>query len=65
MTMPEMDGEEALDELRGIAPTIPILLMSGYSEQEISARFRGSTATGFVQKPFTPQRFEHALRDIL
>jgi CheY-like chemotaxis protein len=33
--MPEMDGIEAMQEIRKIDPTIPILLISGYSEDDL------------------------------
>ncbi len=33
--MPEMDGVEAMQEIRKIDPTIPILLISGYSEDDL------------------------------
>jgi len=65
MTMPEMDGEETFGELRRIAPEVPILLMSGYSGQEITDRFYGTASKGFVQKPFTQQQFTRALRGVL
>ena len=32
MTMPGLTGEETLDLLRGVRPTIPIVISSGYSE---------------------------------
>ncbi|MBY0229507.1 MAG: response regulator [Gemmataceae bacterium] len=53
LTMPRMDGEQALAELRSLAPTLPVVLMSGYSEREVEERFAGQGLAGFVQKPFT------------
>ncbi len=53
LTMPHMDGEEAFRELRRIAPEIPVILCSGYTVHEISARFAGKGMTGFLQKPYT------------
>ncbi len=55
LTMPRMHGLEAFKRLRAIRPGIPILVMSGYGEDEVSARFAGLNATGFVQKPFRAQ----------
>jgi len=33
LTMPRMDGEEALAEMRRINPDVPVILISGYSEK--------------------------------
>jgi PAS domain S-box-containing protein len=53
LTMPIMDGEEVFHALQAIRPTIPIILMSGYSEQEVRRRFDGPAPASFMQKPFT------------
>lgn len=55
LTMPRMDGQEVLLQLRHLDPNIPVLVMSGYSELEVSARFAGMGANGFIQKPFHPR----------
>ena len=64
LTMPRMDGEETFRELRRIAPTIPVLMSSGYSEHEISARFAGKGLAGFIQKPYTMQELRTRLLGI-
>ena len=53
LTMPRMDGLEVMRELRHQASDIPILIMSGYSEQEVSVRCAETGASGFIQKPFS------------
>jgi PAS domain S-box-containing protein len=52
MTMPHLDGEACFRALREIAPDVPVILTSGYSEQEVVARFEGTPLAGFVQKPY-------------
>ncbi len=52
LTMPHMDGEQALRELRALDPGVQVLLSSGFSEQEITQRFTGWGLTGFIQKPY-------------
>jgi PAS domain S-box-containing protein len=52
LTMPRMDGEEAFKEIREMDPNLPIVLTSGYNEQEVTQRFVGQDLAGFVQKPF-------------
>jgi PAS domain S-box-containing protein len=52
LTMPCMDGEETLAELRRIDPEARVVMSSGYSEGEIAARFAGKRLSGFLQKPY-------------
>lgn len=52
LTMPEMDGHEALIELRKISNKLPIIISSGYSEVDITPQFEGENISGFLQKPY-------------
>ncbi len=52
LTMPEMDGHEALIELRKINNKLPIIISSGYSEVDITSQFEGENISGFLQKPY-------------
>ncbi len=52
LTMPRMGGLEASRALRGLRPGLPIVLMSGFSMQEVTLQSAGLEITGFVQKPF-------------
>ncbi len=52
LTMPQMDGEETLRELRKIHPSVRVVLSSGYNKQEITQRFAGKGLAGFIQKPY-------------
>jgi CheY-like chemotaxis protein len=53
LTMPVMNGEEALDRIRQIRPDVPVLLSSGFSEVEAVRRFQDRGLAGFLQKPYT------------
>jgi two-component system, cell cycle sensor histidine kinase and response regulator CckA len=52
LTMPNMGGEEAFRELRKIRSDLPIILMSGFNQQDSISRFVGEGLAGFLQKPF-------------
>lgn len=52
LTMPRLDGLELLRLLRRLRPDVRVLLMSGYSDQEIATRVGGERLPGFLQKPF-------------
>ena len=53
LTMPNMDGEEAFHALRGLDPHVRVVMSSGYTEQEVTARFAGLGIAGFLHKPYT------------
>ncbi len=63
MTMPEMDGEEAFHELKRIAPTVKVIICSGYNEQEITPRFAQRELAGFLKKPFQLAELQKVIRD--
>lgn len=65
LTMPEMSGEEVFTRLRAIRKDIPIILSSGYSEQESTVGFSGKGLTGFIQKPYKAADLAARLREIL
>ncbi|MDJ0787716.1 MAG: response regulator [Myxococcota bacterium] len=65
LTMPGMSGGETLDALRARAPTLPILLSSGYSSPEVRDRADVGKADGFVQKPYRQTDLEAELRKVL
>ena len=52
LTMPVMSGEEAFREIQNIRSNVPIVLSSGYTEQDVAKRFTGKGPAGFVQKPY-------------
>lgn len=48
MMMPVMDGAQAIDRIRETRPDVPIICMSGYSEERVPH------GVAFLQKPFGP-----------
>ncbi len=65
LTMPLLDGEGCLRELRQIKDDIPVVLSSGYDEQEISSRFVGQDLAGFIQKPYQLEDLVAKIREAL
>ena len=61
LTMPRLDGIEALIELRRIDPDIPVLLASGYAEADISERLKDVRPSGFIQKPYALETLKNML----
>jgi two-component system, cell cycle sensor histidine kinase and response regulator CckA len=61
MTMPGMDGATVLAEIRRDWPALPVIMMSGYSEQMALAQLGGHAIQGFIQKPYAIDTLLRAL----
>ncbi|HUI69670.1 MAG TPA: response regulator [Spirochaetia bacterium] len=65
LTMPAMDGEETFREIHKIDPRVPVILSSGYNEQEAVQRFVGKGLAGFLQKPYRLSQLRQKLTSVL
>lgn len=65
LTMPGMDGDETLIELRKHREDVVAVLVSGYDEKEVARRFRTDMPQGLLKKPFRPRDLKENLRLIL
>jgi signal transduction histidine kinase/CheY-like chemotaxis protein len=54
LTMPRASGEEALRQIHALRRDVPVILMSGYTEQDAVDRVPANEIAGFIQKPFRP-----------
>src|SRR6185369_5830993 len=64
LTMPEMDGIQAYKELRKIT-SIPIVLCSGYSYDEIPTYINDDVHADFVPKPYRPDQVRDVVTKLL
>jgi PAS domain S-box-containing protein len=53
LTMPRLNGEEVFEQIRKMRPQLPVLLSSGYNEENTMEHFIGKGLSGFLQKPFS------------
>ncbi|PKL19183.1 MAG: hypothetical protein CVV49_02070 [Spirochaetae bacterium HGW-Spirochaetae-5] len=65
LTMPHMDGAETFKKISKISPESRIILMSGYSENDITEKFTDAGISGFLQKPFQLQDLQKKLSEVL
>jgi CheY-like chemotaxis protein len=52
LTMPGLGGVETCRRLREVEPTLPVILSSGFAEEEAIAQLREMDLAGFLQKPY-------------
>jgi len=65
LTMPRMDGREAFLRMRAIDPAVPVVLTSGFSENDAVSDFAGRGLAGFLPKPYQKTQFEAILRQAM
>jgi CheY-like chemotaxis protein len=65
LTMPRLNGDEALLRIREVAPDLPALMLSGFLEEEIRDRVAGAQRVGLLQKPFSMRVLADVLWQVL
>ena len=62
LTMPKMSGQETYRKLRDLRPDLPVVLMSGFTEDDAIARLGEAGLAGFLQKPFKAEALFRVLQ---
>lgn len=65
LVMPNMNGEEALHEMKKIKSDVRVILTSGYNEEDLSNRFHNEGFAGFLQKPYTLSDLTNKIHEVL
>ena len=52
LSMPGMNGHETYKGLHKMNPQVPVILSSGYDEEEVLRQFDGKGLVGFLKKPY-------------
>jgi DNA-binding NarL/FixJ family response regulator len=65
LTMPHLDGEQAMRAIQAIKPDARVVIMSGYDQQSLTERFASLRPAGFLQKPFQPATLRKMLEQVL
>jgi two-component system cell cycle sensor histidine kinase/response regulator CckA len=62
VTMPDFGGNRVFAELRRLRQDLPIVFMSGHSEEDVASLTKDRTRVATIAKPFTGDEVEEALR---
>ena len=65
MIMPVMGGREAFTRMRAAAPTVPVILSSGFSKDEDLQEMKGHGLAGFIRKPFRAAELSQLIAEVL
>ncbi len=65
VTMPDINGEQVLVELRKRRADVPVILASGYTELEMRERVEPGEVDGFLHKPFGLEDMRACVREAL
>jgi CheY-like chemotaxis protein len=65
LTMPFMGGEETFNRLRELRPDLPVVLCTGFIQQEKLNRLMSAGLAGFLRKPIAPDEIVSHVRATL
>jgi two-component system cell cycle sensor histidine kinase/response regulator CckA len=65
LIMPQMGGIEMISRIHGLRPNLPVLFLSGYTEDALTANGAIVPDVHFLQKPFTRGELARAVRAAL
>jgi two-component system, cell cycle sensor histidine kinase and response regulator CckA len=65
VAMPQMNGRQLADRLKVLLPKLPVLFMSGYTDDEMVRRGLIEPHHPFLSKPFTPEVLAAKVRQMI
>jgi CheY-like chemotaxis protein len=65
VVMPGMSGRLLCERLTASRPSLKLLFMSGYTDDDVMRRGIIERRTSFLQKPFTPDQLAGKIREVL
>ena len=65
LNMPGIDGRTILQQLRILYPTLPVVVFSGLSTDEVEQEMLNQGATACIQKAFSLHQLGSALQEVL
>ena len=64
LKMPDMDGIEVLDNIKGKWPDTKVVMVTGYSTVDTAVQALRFGAFNFIEKPFTPDTLLKAVKEV-
>lgn len=61
--LPGTDGVEVYKGIKAIKPNLPVVIMTGYVEKEVTQNIRNSGSYGILYKPFDVEKISNILEE--
>jgi signal transduction histidine kinase len=65
LTMPDLNGDEVLREIREVDPELPVILSTGFAERDVRALLDGQKNVELLQKPYELRELVGVVRRML
>ena len=65
LVMPGMTGEETFRLARELMPALPVVVCSGFAPEPLLRSLQAEPRTARLDKPFTTQELQRAIRSLL
>jgi CheY-like chemotaxis protein len=65
VVMPGMGGAEALRRIRALAPEVPVVISSGFTDRVSAASLSDVGAAAFISKPYRMETLGARLKEVL
>ena len=65
LAMPELGGRELAQRLSQTRPALPIIFMSGYTDDDLDRRGLLEAGIPYLEKPFSPQALVRMVQEVL
>jgi signal transduction histidine kinase/ActR/RegA family two-component response regulator len=65
VVMPQQNGRTVGARLTALRPSLRVLFMSGYNDEDVLRRGVSTAKSQFLQKPFTPEQLMRRVREVL
>ena len=64
ISMPDLNGVDALAQIKRIKPELPVLILTAYPEEQYAVALLRAGASGFIRKESAPEQLIGALRTV-
>jgi PAS domain S-box-containing protein len=65
LAMPLLSGEEMLARLKQLRPALPVVIMSGYDQQQVAQQLPPGQVAAYLEKPFRMDALMATLQQVL
>ena len=65
MLMPEKNGDEVFYEIKALHSTLPVIISSGFAEEDVLSELKANNLSGILLKPYTSDELRRSIANAL